>query len=78
MATTYLIILLFFAILISYILGRRVGFKEGFIHGVCYGPLELRKQALEKGYCPICGYGRESLEYDAEPTCECEHTAEDC
>lgn len=59
MSVEHVVTMVFFVVLIFYALGRRQGFREGFVHGVNFGPLELRRQALEKGYCPICGYGQE-------------------
>lgn len=41
--------------LLGYALGRRQGEKEGFLQGVHYAPLEMRRAALEKGRCIICG-----------------------
>ncbi|KNF08916.1 hypothetical protein CLPU_5c02230 [Gottschalkia purinilytica] len=40
--------------LIGYGLGRRIGIKEGEKKGLLIAPLELRKDMLTTGKCPIC------------------------
>lgn len=39
--------------------GRRRGQREGFAAGRLYAPLELRRQALQRGACMLCGRAAE-------------------
>lgn len=50
-----LLLVFFLAILLGYAVGRRWGVKQGFQLGISYGPLQLRRQGLQQGRCPICG-----------------------
>lgn len=45
----------FFALLVGYAWGRRHGRRDGFIEGLRYAPIEMRRASLEKGGCVICG-----------------------
>lgn len=42
-------------LLCGYAVGRRLGRAEGFGLGMRYSPLELRREFLLDGRCPICG-----------------------
>lgn len=47
--------LVFLAVMMGYGWGRRHGRRDGFIEGLRYAPLEMRRLSLEKGGCIICG-----------------------
>lgn len=49
--------LLFLAIGIGFGWGRRHGRRDGFLEGVRFAPLELRRASLERAACIICGRG---------------------
>lgn len=52
--------------LLGYIVGHRHGRIEGFRDGVVFAPIEMRREALERGRCTICGTGtRRQLESEA-------------
>lgn len=46
---------IFLALMIGYGWGRRHGRRDGFIEGLRFAPLEMRRSSLEKGGCVICG-----------------------
>jgi diaminopimelate epimerase len=54
------IILLFIGLLSGYATGRRQGHCEGVAEGLALGPLDMRREALLKGYCTLCGDGRDA------------------
>lgn len=45
----------FFAFFAGFAVGRRRGKSEGFAEGERYAPLEMRRQAWERGRCLLCG-----------------------
>lgn len=49
--------LLFLAVGIGFGWGRRHGRRDGFLEGVRFAPLELRRASLERANCIICGRG---------------------
>lgn len=49
----------FLFLLFGYALGRRQGRHDGFLEGLRYAPLELRRLSWEKGACVICGAWRQ-------------------
>lgn len=58
--------LLFVAVGIGFGWGRRRGRQDGFLEGVRFAPLELRRASLERACCIICGRGA------TEPTTQTE------
>lgn len=50
-----LVAVLFLAVMMGYAWGRRHGHRDGFVEGLRYAPLEMRRASLEKGGCVICG-----------------------
>lgn len=53
------VLLMMLIFLVGYVLGRRIGMKEGFSRGEKEIPLNLRRETLEKGSCVICSRGLE-------------------
>lgn len=51
------IIAAFLTFFAGYAWGRRRGKKEGFVEGLRYAPLEMRRVTWERGHCVICGSG---------------------
>lgn len=45
----------FFALLAGYAWGRRHGRRDGYLEGLRYAPIEMRRASLEKGGCILCG-----------------------
>lgn len=43
------------AFLLGYLVGHRHGRIEGFRDGAAFAPIEMRREALERGRCIICG-----------------------
>lgn len=43
-----------FVALFAYVMGRKVGRREGRTAALAEAPLRLRMDALEHGQCPIC------------------------
>lgn len=41
--------------LFAYGVGRRIGYRQGRLHGAAEAPLRLRARALDDGCCPLCG-----------------------
>jgi hypothetical protein len=39
---------------VAYFVGRRIGIRQGRRDGIVHAPLNLRRQALETGVCPVC------------------------
>ncbi len=50
---SYIIFFLLF-FLIGFSSGRRIGYKNGFKEGRNFAPIDIRKQMLKIGKCPIC------------------------
>ncbi|GMA48877.1 hypothetical protein GCM10025857_02340 [Alicyclobacillus contaminans] len=44
-----------FIALVAYMVGRRVGKKEGRALAQAAAPLQMRMRALNDGRCPVCG-----------------------
>lgn len=61
------IALLFLAVGIGFGWGRRHGRRDGFLEGVRFAPLELRRASLERANCIICGRGAHEMN-EKEPT----------
>ena len=53
---TYVIFFLLI-FLLGYASGRRYGHKQGLEEGRKFAPLEMKKDLLRTGKCPICYYG---------------------
>ncbi len=51
------VLLMMLVFLFGYVLGRRIGMKEGFTQAEKEIPLKLRRKTLEKGSCVICSRG---------------------
>lgn len=41
-------------VLLSYVWGKRVGFRRGYTRAALEAPLRLRAEALGRGSCPVC------------------------
>lgn len=52
--------------LAGYAWGRRRGRRDGFLEGLRYAPLEMRKASLEKGGCVLCGASAPDAASDVE------------
>lgn len=49
--------LLFLAVAVGFGWGRRHGRRDGFLEGIRFAPLELRRASLEQARCVVCGRG---------------------
>ncbi|MGI6093763.1 MAG: hypothetical protein GX348_08990 [Veillonellaceae bacterium] len=50
-------ILLIAILIISYLIGKRIGYKEGFVQGKADAVLIMRQESFEQGYCTLCNTG---------------------
>lgn len=55
----YYIIFFLFVFLLGYSSGRRYGYKQGLEDGKKYAPLDMKKDLLRTGRCPVCYEGIE-------------------
>ncbi len=65
------LLLVALAFLAGYMVGHRHGRVEGFRDGAVFAPIEMRREALERGRCTICGTGTRKRS-EVEPGCDAE------